>query len=260
MVCGILVFSGNDRRVKAGCFGFLRGDVMGADEAGLRTLYRWASWSAFLILFGMLIHNMNALWLEPTYLGFVDKAKDYGDMAKIQNAVEACTLSDPQLCSFKYSGFAHMFNGLFLFVLAIASLNLLRDKAPVLAQFACLAACLSGLGFLLTGISDIPGTAYASLLRDLNPEQNAELLLITTMIRGVVNILAITGLGLFAALFGYATLKIGMCSKWGARYGFILLVPGFGGLISPIFGFMYLVLVLPWLIWLGLQFSQLSRQ
>jgi len=233
---------------------------MSADQNGLRTLYRAASWSAFLILFGMLIHNMNASWLEPTYLGFVDKAKDYGDMAKIQNAVEACSFSELQLCSFKYSGFAHMFNGLFFMVLGIASLNLLREKTPLLAQFACAAAFLSGLGFLLTGITDIPGTAYASLLRDLNPEHNTEILLITTMIRGVVNILAITGLGLFAAFFGYATLKSGIFSKWGARYGFVLLLPGLAGLTSPIFGFMYLVFVLPWLIWLGLQFSQLSRQ
>ena len=179
---------------------------MTADQSALRTLYRLASWSAFLIFFGMLIHNMNALWLEPTYLGFVDKAKDYGDMAKIQNAVEACSLSAPQLCSFKYSGFAHMFNGLFFICLGIAALNLLRPKAPLLAQFACAAACLSGLGFLLTGITDIPGTAYASLLRDLNPENNTEILLMTTMIRGVVNILAITGLGLIAAFFGYAAL------------------------------------------------------
>ena len=233
---------------------------MTADQSALRTLYRLASWSAFLIFFGMLIHNMNALWLEPTYLGFVDKAKDYGDMAKIQNAVEACRLSEPQLCSFKYSGFAHMFNGLFFIVLGVSALNLLRERTPLLAQFACAAACLSGLGFLLTGITDIPGTAYATLLREVNPEHNTEILLMTTMIRGIVNILAITGLGLFAAIFGTATLRAGVISKWGARYGFVLLVPGLGGLVSPVFGFMYLVLVLPWLIWLGLQFSRLSRQ
>jgi hypothetical protein len=43
--------------------------------------------AAWLIVACMLIHNMNALWLEPTYLGFVDKARDYGDMAKIENAL-----------------------------------------------------------------------------------------------------------------------------------------------------------------------------
>jgi hypothetical protein len=259
-VCGILVSSGNDRRVKAGCFELLRGDVMSANESGLRTLYRLASWSAFLILFGMLIHNMNALWLEPTYLDFKNPAKDYANVAKVQNAVEACSMSNLNLCSFKYSGVAHTFNGLFFFVLGIAALNLLRERRPVLAQFSCVAAGLAGLGFFLTGVSDIPGTAYGNLLRAENPVYNDEIILMTTMIRGVVNVMAITGFGLFAGIFGYAVLKEGIFSKWGARYGFVLLLPGVLGLISPIFGFVYLQLCLPWLIWLGLQFSQLSRQ
>jgi hypothetical protein len=234
---------------------------MSASNASLKKLYRTASWAAFLVLFGMLIHNMNAFWLEPTYLGFKDPAVDYADMSKIQNAVESCTLSQPQLCSFKYSGTAHMVNGLLLIVLAIAALNLLRTRTPILAQFTCAAAFVSGLGFLLTGISDIPGTAYASLLRDINPDYNDTILLITTMIRGVVNIMAITGLGLFAAFFGYASLKSELfASKWGARYGFILLLPALGGLISPIVGFFYLSLCLPWLYWVGIQFSKLSRQ
>jgi len=48
-------------------------------------------------------------------------------------------------------------------------------------------------------------------------------------------------------------------SKWGAYYGFLLLWPGIGGLINPIAGFTYLAIVLPWLVWLGMQFSKLSR-
>jgi hypothetical protein len=115
------------------------------------------------------------------------------------------------------------------------------------------------MGFLTTGVSDIPGTVYASLLRGLNPEYNDAILLMTTMIRGVANIIAITGLGFFAAFTGRAALTSGLFSKWGAWYGYILLVPGLGGLISPIFGFMYLVFVLPWLIWLGLQFRRIAR-
>ncbi len=229
------------------------------EVAALRRLFRWAAIAAFIILFGMLIHNMNAMWLEPTYLGFVDKAKDYGDMSKIQNAVEACRLDAPQLCSFKYSGFAHMVNGLLFLFLAVAVQVLFRSSNPLLGQLAFVAGLLAGLGFLLTGISDIPGTAYASLLRGLNPEYNDTILLITTMIRGVANILAVTGLGLFAAFTGRAALRSGVFSKWGAYYGFILLVPGLAGLVSPIFGFMYLVFVLPWLFWLGMQFSKLAR-
>jgi hypothetical protein len=230
-----------------------------AELRALRGLFRAASIAAFVILFGMLIHNMNALWLEPTYLGFVDKAKDYGDMSKIQNAIEACRLDAPQLCSFKYSGFAHMINGLLLVFLAVAVQVVFRPVTPLLGQLAFVAGLLAGIGFLLTGISDIPGTVYATLLRELNPAENDSILLGMTLIRGVVNVLGITGLGLFAAFVGRAALKSGLFSRWGAWWGFTLLLPGLGGLISPIFGFSYLVLSLPWLFWLGRQFSRLAR-
>jgi len=234
-------------------------DAGNVDVESLRSLCKAASIASFVILFGMLIHNLNAGYLEPTYLGFVDKAKDYGDMSKIQNAIESCSLDALYLCSFKYSGFAHMVNGLLLMLLGIAVFNVFRFSTPIIAQLAFVAAFLSGIGFLTTGISDIPGTVYASLLRDLNPDHNDALLLMTTMIRGIANITAITGLGFFAAFTGRAALTSGLFSKWGARYGFILLLPGLGGLISPIFGFMYIALVVPWLIWLGLQFRRIAR-
>jgi hypothetical protein len=225
----------------------------------MNSLYRAAAYAAFTILVGMLIHNINAGYLEPTYLGFVDKAKDYGDMAKIQNAIEACSMDALHLCSFKFSGFAHMINGMLLMLLAVAVRQLFSESAPVVAQLAFVAGLTAGLGFLTTGVSDIPGTVYAGLLRGLNPEYNEAILLMTTMIRGIANMIAITGLGWFAAFTGYGALKTGVFSKWGAYYGFILLLPGLGGLISPIAGFMYIALVLPWLIWLGMQFSKLSR-
>jgi hypothetical protein len=225
----------------------------------MNSLYRAAAFAAFTILVGMLIHNINAGYLEPTYLGFVDKAKDYGDMSKIQNAIEACSFAELHLCSFKYSGFAHMINGMLFMFLAVVVRQLFAESAPVAAQLAFVAGLVCGLGFLTTGVSDIPGTVYAGLLRELNPEYNDALLLMTTMIRGIANMIAITGLGWLAAFISYASLKTGTFSKWGAYYGYILLLPGLGGLISPIFGFMYIALVIPWLIWLGMQFSKLSR-
>jgi hypothetical protein len=226
----------------------------------MKSLYKAAYAAAFIVLVGMLIHNMNAAWLEPTYLGFVDKAKDYGDMAKIQNAQESCSLATLQLCSFTYSGYAHMINGLMILLLAVATREVFRSSNPVLAQLMYVAGFLSGLGFLATGVTDIPGTKYAALLRELNPDYNTSILLMTTMIRGVVNIIAITGLGLFAVFVGRASLLSGIFSKWGAWWGFILLLPGLGGLISPIFGFSYLVFCLPWFIWLGLQFKGLAAR
>jgi hypothetical protein len=230
------------------------------DADALRSLCRAASIAAFIIFVGMAIHLLNAAYLEPTYLGFVDKAKDYGDMSKIQNAIESCSLDALQLCSFKYSGFAHMINGLLMMLLGVAVLNLFRFSTPITAQLAFVAAFLSGIGFFTTGVSDIPGTIYAGLLREINPDYNDTILLITTMIRGVANMIAITGLGLFAAFSGRAALKSALFSKWGAIWGFVLLFPGLGGLVNPIAGFGYIALVLPWLIWLGMQFSKVSRQ
>jgi hypothetical protein len=224
----------------------------------MSALYRAAGYAAFVILFGMLIHLLNASYLEPTYLGFVDKAKDYGDMAKIQNAIESCAPDALQLCSFKYSGFAHMVNGLLFMLLAVAVRQLFRATNPASAELAYVAGLLAGLGFLMTGVTDIPGTIYGGLLRGLNPEYNTAILLMTTMIRGITNMIAITGLGLMAAFTGYAALQSGRFTKWGGYYGFILLFPGLGGLIDPIFGFMYIALVLPWLIWLGMQFIKVS--
>jgi hypothetical protein len=225
----------------------------------VNSLYRAAAYAAFIVLTGMLIHATNAFYLEPTFLGFKEAAKDYADMGKIQNAIEACSLNALHLCSFKYSGFAHIINGMLMMLLGVAAQQSFSDSNPILSRFIFVAGLVSGLGFLTTGVSDIPGTMYASLLRANNPEFNDTILLISTMIRGIANMVAITGLGLYAAFVGYAALKSGRFSKWGAWYGFLLLWPGLGGLVNPIAGFTYIGIVVPWLIWLGMQFSRLSR-
>jgi hypothetical protein len=225
----------------------------------MNSLYRAAAYAAFITLAGMCVHLMNAFWLEPTYLGFVDPAKDYADMAKIQYAYEACSMSALHLCSFTYSGYAHMINGLMLLLLAVATREVFRDTRPALAQLMYIAGFLAGFGFLATGINDIPGKALHTLIRAENPDFNTDILLIATMIRGIVNIIAITGLGLFAAFVGSAALGDGRFSKWGGWFGFVLLIPGLGGLTNPVFGFTYLALIPIWLIWLGMQFSKLSR-
>jgi len=236
------------------------GEAGRVDVKALRFLCKAAAIAAFVVFLGMLIHLINASYLEPTYLGFVDKAKDYGDMSKIQNAIESCSINALYLCSFKYSGFAHMLNGMLFMLLGVAVLNVFSLSNPILAQLAFVAAFVAGIGFLATGVSDIPGTAYARLLREINPEYNDVILLISTMIRGIANMIAITGLGFFAAFTGIAALRSGLFSKWGAIWGFLLLFPGLGGLINPIAGFSYIAIVLPWLVWLGMQLSKFARQ
>jgi hypothetical protein len=56
----------------------------------MKQLRQAASIAAFIIVAGLLIHNLNGLYLEPYTLGFEDKGKDYADMAKIENAIWSC--------------------------------------------------------------------------------------------------------------------------------------------------------------------------
>ena len=209
---------------------------------------RWsvkaASTAAFLIVIGLLIHNVNALWLEPTYLGFEDPAKDYADMTKIENALWSF--------SFTSSGIAHMVVGISMMFLGLGLSDIFRDRHPEASRLIVVAATISGLGFLLTGISDIPGTVYGGLLRELNPEHNTTILLITTMIRGVVNILAITGLGWFCGQVAWCTLKTGQFPKWFAYFGYVNVLPGIASLIFPPIGFAYIQLAPIWMLALGI--------
>ena len=237
-------------------------DTKSTESSGLimKSLYKAASTGSFVMLAGMLVHNINASYLEPTFLGFVDKAKDYGDMAKIQNAFESCGFDALQMCSFIYSGYAHIVNGLMFMLLGVATREAFRSSSPILSKLCFVAGLLTGIGFFAIGVTDIPGTKYATLLRELNPEFNTEILLAMTLIRGVVMSIAAIGLGFFALFVGRAALHSDQFSNWGAWWGFTLLLPGLGGLINPVFGFFYLVLILPWVIWLGLQFKALAAR
>ncbi len=199
--------------------------------------------AAWLIVGCMLIHNMNALWLEPTYLGFVDKTKDYGDMSKILNAQFSF--------SFMSSGTAHVVCGFALLVLGLALHNRFRDRQPVASQLLMLAALLGGLGFLLTGISDIPGAVYGSILREQNPDLTNVILVSSTMIRGAVNVLAIVGLSWFAGQLAWINARTREFPRWFTGYGWLMVLPGVVSFPFPPAGFMYLLLTIPWAAALG---------
>jgi len=215
-----------------------------ASQQGLNALYKASSAAAFLIVAGMCIHLFNAGYYEPQVLGFVDKAKDYGDMAKIENAIGSW--------AFTSSGITHMVVGVALAVLGLGLSRLAEHTHPIAAQFILLAAVTGGLGFLLTGISDIPATKYGQLLRELNPDYNTNILLMTTMIRGLVNTLAIFGLGMLAALTGYYTLSSHAFPKWYGYFCFLLAFPGVMCLVNPVMGFSYLAIAPVWALALGL--------
>ena len=216
----------------------------------MRQLQKAATIAAFLIVAGMLIHNLNALYLEPYTLGFEDKAKDYGDMAKIENAIWSF--------SFTSSGTTHIIVGFSLMILGLFMSEFYKRALPIAAKLVFLSAVLSGLGFLLTGISDIPGTVYGGILRDLNPDQNTEILLMTTIFRGMVNILAITALGWFAGMIAWCAGKTDTFTKGFRIYGWVIVLPGIMSLIFPPAGFAYIQLLPLWMLWLGLRIRTLE--
>jgi hypothetical protein len=216
----------------------------------MRQLQKAATIAAFLIVAGMLIHNLNALYLEPYTLGFEDKAKDYGDMAKIENAIWSF--------SFTSSGTTHIVVGFSLMILGLFMSEFYKRSLPIAAKLVYLSAVLSGLGFLLTGISDIPGTVYGGILRDLNPDQNTEILLMTTIFRGMVNILAITALGWFAGMIAWCAGQTDTFTKGFRIYGWFIVLPGIMSLIFPPAGFAYIQLLPLWMLWLGLRIRTLE--
>lgn len=199
--------------------------------------------AAWLIVGCMLIHNMNALWLEPTYLGFVDKAKDYGDMSKILNAQFSF--------SFLTSGTAHIICGFSILILGLGLYHRFRGRHPVGSQLLMLAALLSGLGFLLTGISDIPGAVYAKILREENPEYAETIMLINTLIRSVINVLAIVGLSWLAGQLAWLTRQTREFPAWFVWWGWLMVLPGILSFPFPPAGFVYLQLTIVWAAALG---------
>jgi hypothetical protein len=215
----------------------------------MQQLKKAATVAAFLIVAGMIIHNINANYVEPYLYGFEDKATDYGDMAKIE-----ATIGEYPFVS---SGFAHMIVGFSFMILGVYLSEFFRRATPVGSRLLFVAAMLAGLGFLLTGISDIPGTAYATLLRELNPDFNTDILLMTTLVRGIVNTLAIMGLGWFAGQVAWCAHRTDGFSRGFRIFGWLNTLPGIAAVFSPIFGFAYLVLLPFWMLWLGLRIRSL---
>jgi hypothetical protein len=217
----------------------------------MTSLDKAARIAAWLVVVAMLVHSLNALYLEPTYLGFVDKARDYGDMAKIENALWSF--------SFISSGTAHVVCGFALMILGLGLNHRFRERHEVAATLLLLAAVLSGLGFLMTGISDLPGAMYAQILRGINPAYNTEILLIATMIRSVCNVLAIVGLSWLAGQLAWLTQRTGDFPRWFGWYGWLLVLPGLVSFPFPPAGFIYIQLTVIWAAALGVYLGRPTR-
>jgi len=214
----------------------------------MKPLKSAATIAAFLIVVGMLIHNLNGLYLEPTFLGF-EEPTSYADMAKIENAQWSF--------SFTSSGISHIVVGFSLMILGLFLSEYFKKALPIGSKLTFIAAMLSGLGFLFTGISDIPGTRYGELLRDLNPDYNTNILLMVTIFRGMVNTLAIIALGWFAGQVSWCAGQTDTFPKGFRIFGYINVLPGIASLILPVAGFIYIQLLPLWMLWLGLRLRKL---
>jgi hypothetical protein len=172
-------------------------------------------------------------------------------MAKIENAIWSF--------AFTSSGIAHMVTGFAMAFLGLGLYATFRSFSEAGARLCLLAALLSGLGFLLTGITDIPGTAYAGILRDLNPHLNEQILMMTTLFRGIVNTVAITGLGWLAAQVSWCARRSGILldsafDRWvNNLLGNLNVLPGLAAMALPVAGFIYLKTAPLWMLWLGLR-------
>ena len=208
----------------------------------MKNTVRAASVAAFLITLAFLIHNFNASYYEPRILGF-EKPTDYADMAKIANANWSF--------AFTSSGIAHIVTGFSMIFLGLGLMQVFRGFSAAASRLVVVSAFISGLGFLLTGISDIPGTYYGDILSQQNPDYSVNILLMKSMFRGSVNTMAIVGLSWFAGQVAWCSWKSGIFNKWFAGFGYVNVLPGLGALVIPFIGFAYLRLAPLWILWLG---------
>lgn len=217
---------------------------------------RAAGIAALLVFAAFLLHNFNGEYYEPVILGFAEPT-DYARMPKIENAIGSF--------AFTSSGIAHMVTGFALFFVGLGLYEVYRGWSEAAARLCLLAALLSGLGFLLTGIADIPGTAYAAILRDINPHLNEEILMMGTLFRGMVNTVAIIGLGWLAGQVSWCARRSGILidgnlDRWANNLlGNLNVLPGLAAMALPVAGFIYLKTAPLWVLWLALKLRGRAR-
>ena len=207
----------------------------------MNSLFRNAGWAAAVIFVAFLIHNVNALYVEPTFLAFKNPAVDYANVDKLKNAVGSVPWT--------LSGLGHLFSGFACIVLALTSRRMFRDPESAAGRLLLGAGFVAGIGFFLTGISDVAGGGAVRLLSAQNPELERAAYLAASISRIVYNCMAQVGLGWFAWQLSWCALKTGMLPKSFCWFGYL---SGLSGLAMGVTFFpVYLQLVLIWSGWLA---------
>jgi hypothetical protein len=205
------------------------------------SLVKAAGYAALVIGLAFAMHNLNAAWIEPTYLGFQSYA-DYADLAKLMNASRAW----PWLLS----GLGHVASGFAMVILALGTWAAYHSRRPAAGLIALAAGLLSATGFLLLGLSHAIGRQSLLLLAEANPGLGESAYMTATVMRITVNGLAQVGLGWFAVQLSWCGLKTGTLPKALCWYGFL---SGAAGLLMAIaYVPVYRFTVLLWAPWLGI--------
>jgi len=218
---------------------------------------RRAGIAALIVFAAFAMHSVNALYIEPTYLGFEDPAKDYANLDKLKNAIGSVPWT--------LSGFGHLFCGFALVYLALAAREMFREHKLVPARVALVAGIISAVGFLLTGISDLVGGGpfkspfgAVTLLAAQNPDVERAALVAQSLARISYNSLAQVGLGWYAILVSWCGWKTGLLGRGLCGFGYF---SGFCGIIMGVtFIPLYLYTVLVWSLWYGLALLRLPAR
>ena len=203
-------------------------------------LRRTAGFAALVIMLAFAMHNLNALYIEPNYLGFEDPRVDYAKIEKLRNAMGSIPWT--------LSGIGHFLSGFAAVVLGLVCRQMFRDYKLAAGRLLLGAGLMAGAGFLLTGIADLMGGQAVRILSAQNPDLEGAAYIATSIGRIVFNGLAQVGLGWFAWQLSWCGLKTGTLPKAFCYFGYL---SGFSGLLMGVFFLpVYLYLVLIWSAWL----------
>jgi hypothetical protein len=217
----------------------------------MQSLQRSAAGAATVIFLAFLIHNVNALYVEPVYLGFKNPAVDYANLDKLKNAIGSVPWT--------LSGLGHFASGFACVVLALTGRQMFRDYRSAAGRLLLGAGFVAAIGFFLTGIADLAGNGAVKLLAAQNPDLERGAYLAASISRIVYNCMAQVGLGWFAWQLSWCGLKTGLLPKGFCRFGYL---SGLSGLVMGVIFFpVYLQLVLIWAGWLAvIMWRQAGRQ
>jgi len=199
-----------------------------------------AGYAALVIFAAFCMHTLNALYIEPNYLGFREYT-DYADVDKLRHAMGSVP--------WMLSGWGHFLSGFAAVYLALAGRELFREHKLVPARIAMGAGLLSATGFMLTGIANLVGGQALELLSAANPELERSAYLASSLMRIAFNCLAQVGLGWYAVLVSWCGQRTGLLPRAFCYFGYL---SGLSGVLMGVaYVPVYLYLVLVWAVWYG---------